>query len=201
MLNRKFRPSKSPTFHILNVVKHFEKVNRLPLIFGFLIIIASCKSTSLKNESEFNMNDESINLFAFVGEKISVTEFDPNEDNTQIVIDSISGDTIRKVRHVMDYGFKNKYKVVRNVFNELKTDTIEFVAYDHYGRPSFEKYKNVILYVSLNMEKGHYYHQKYQYDPVEKSKNGTWRGVDGKSIEKLFMEKKKGVLKARDVFD
>ncbi|WP_405265699.1 hypothetical protein [Cellulophaga sp. Ld12] len=176
-------------------------MNRQTLILGFLIIFISCKSASVKNESEFKINDDSINLYAFIGEKISIEEFDPNENNTQITIDSISGDTIRKVRHVMDYGFRNKFKVVRNVFNELKTDTIEFVAYDHYGRPSFEKYENVMLYISLNMEKGHYYHQKYQYDPVEKSKNGAWRGIDGKSIEKLFMEKKKGVLKAREIFD
>lgn len=95
---------------------------------------------------------------------------------------------MRRVKYVMDSGFKSKYKVVKNVFNNLKTDTIEFVAHDHYGRPRFENYKNVILYISLNKEKGNFYHQKYQFDPVEKTKNGIWRGLKGESIENLFNE-------------
>ncbi len=169
-----------------------------PLI---ILIIASCKSADLKKGAEFKLNNESVNLYAFIGEKISVTEFDPNENNTRIEIDSISGDTIRRVRFVMDNGFINKYKVVKNVFNDLKSDTIEFVAYDHYGRPGFENYKNVILYISLNKEKGNYYHQKYQFDPIEKTKNGTWKGLNGESVEKLFNEKKNGVLTARGLFD
>lgn len=176
-------------------------MNRILAFIGILTMLISCKSTKVGQESEFQMSNNSVNLYAFIGEKISVTEFDPNENNTKIEIDSISGDTIRRVSYVMDSGFKNKYKVVKNVFNDLKTDTIEFVAYDHYGRPGFESYENVILYISLNKEKGNYYHQKYQFDPVKKTKNGTWKGLKGKSIEKLFNEKKKGVLRARGLFD
>lgn len=116
-------------------------------------MLISCKSTKLGQESEFKMEDDSVNLYVFIGEKISVIEFDPNENNTLIEIDSITGDTIRRMSYVMDNGFKNKYKVVKNVFNDLKTDTIEFVAYDHYGRPGFENYNNVILYISLNKKR------------------------------------------------
>ena len=176
-------------------------MNRLIPILGTLLILISCKSTKVEREAEFKMEDDSVNLYAFIGEKISVIEFDPNQNNTQIVIDSITGDTIRKVSYVMDNGFKNKYKVLKNVFNDLKTDTIEFVAYDHYGRPGFEYYKNVILYISLNKDKGHFYHQKYQYDPVEKTKDGTWKGLNGESIEKLFNEKKKRVFQTQGLFD
>lgn len=175
-------------------------MNRIPSILLILIFPFGCKSTSLKKNSEFIMNDATVNLFAFIGEKISVEEFDPNENNTQIVIDSIAGDTIRKVTYVMDNGFKTKYRVLKNVFNELKTDTIEFVAFDHYGRPGFEKYGNVILYISLN-EEGQYYQQKYQFDPVKKSWNGTWKGLNGKSIERLFYDRKKEVLIDRGLFD
>lgn len=173
---------------------------RIPSILLILIFLFGCKSISLKRSSEFIMNDATVNLFAFIGEKISVDEFDPNENNIQIEIDSIYGDTIRKVTYVMDNGFKFKYRVLKNVFNELRTDTIEFVAYNHYGRPSFEQYENVILYISLN-EEGKYYQQKYQFDPVEKSKNGTWKGLDGKSIERLFNDRKREVLIDRGLFD
>lgn len=181
--------------------KTSNKVNRILQVFITLTILISCKSTKVGKQSEFKISDDSVNLYAFIGEKISVIEFDPNENNTRIEIDSITGDTLLRVSYTMDNGFKNKYKVLKNVFNDLKTDTIEFIVYDHYGRPEFENYENVILYVSLNKEKNHYYHQKYQFDPVEKTKNGTWKGLNGKSIEKLFNEKKKGVLTARGLFD
>ena len=36
---------------------------------------------------------------------------------------------------------------------------------------------------------------------VEKTKDGTWKGLKGESIEKLFNEKKNGVLTARGLFD
>jgi len=172
--------------------------NLFPL---FLFVLVSCKSTDIKKNSGFKITNESINLYAFIGEKISVKEFDPNENNTRIEIDSISGDTIRRIIYVMDNGFENKYKVIRNVYNELETDTIEFVAYDHYGRPGFEKYENVMLYLSFNEDKGIYYHQKYIFDPIKKTKNGMWKGLNGESIKKLFNKQKNGYLSARGVFE
>ncbi len=154
----------------------------------------------MKKMSVFKLSNDSVNLYAFIGEKISVTEFDPNEKHTQIKIDSISGDTIRRISFVMDNGFKSKYKVLKNVYNELETDTIDFIAYDHYGKPEFEKYENVMLYLSYSEDKGIYYHQKYIYDPIKKTENGTWQGVNGESIEMLFKKQKKGYLSARGVF-
>ncbi|WP_438424078.1 hypothetical protein [Aquimarina macrocephali] len=151
--------------------------------------------------SKSEINNKSINLYAFIGKKISVTEFNPNENNERKIVDSITGDTLIRKSYIMDNGFKAKYKIVRNVFNDIKTDTIEFLAYDHYGRPGFENYDNVILYISFNKEKEHYYHQKYQFDPVEKTRNGTWKGLKGESIEQLFIDKKKGVFTARGLFD
>lgn len=179
----------------------FENRNHTYTILGILLLLMSCKSTQKVAKSGFQENDEAVNLYAFIGEKIAVMEFDPNENNTEIKIDSITGDSIRTVSYVMDYGFKNKYKVVQNVFNDLKTDTIEFVAYDHYGRPGFENYDYVLLYLSLNKEKGYFYHQKYQFDPVQKTKKGTWKGSHGESIEELFNQKKKGVFTASGLFD
>lgn len=176
-------------------------MSRIIHILVFLIILIGCKSTIVGLKPEFKMNDDSVNLYAFIGEKISVIEFTPYDNNSLNEIDSITGENIQKMSIGLDNGFKIKYKVVKNVFNDLKTDTIEFVAYDHYGRPKFENYQNVILYISFNRKKGHYYHQKYQYDPVLKTKDGTWKGLNGESIEKLFKEKKNGVLTARGIFN
>jgi hypothetical protein len=176
-------------------------MNRILPIFGILIILISCKSTKASKESEFKMSNDSVNLYAFIGEKISMIEFDPNENSERMEIDSITGDTLIFKSFVMDNGFKNKYKVIRNVYNELSTDTIEFVAYDHYGRPAFENYDNALLYLSYNKEKDIYYHQKYIFDPIKKNKNANWKGLNGESIEKLFKKQKNGYLSARGVFD
>lgn len=165
-----------------------------------VLIIISCKSTDIKTKNSFQIQDDTINLYAFIGKKISMTEFDSNEGNTEIEIDSMTGDTATWMRYyVMDRGFKASYKVLSNVFNNLKKDAVNFVVYDHYGKPKFKNYKYVMLYLSLD-DKGDYYHQKYQYDPVKKSKDGNWIGLKGESIEKLFMDKKNGVLKNRGVF-
>lgn len=168
-------------------------------ILIIVIFFISCKSTFVTNDNS-NINT-SVNLYAFIGEKISVTEFNPNIKNKRIEIDSITGDTIRYVSFVMDLGFNNKYKVLKNVFNKIEGDTINFVAYNHYGRPGFENYKHVILYLSKDKKSGAFYHQKYQFDPVKKSKNGIWKGLKGQSIQKLFNKKKEGVLGARGIFD
>lgn len=175
---------------------------RLLTVLGVSISLLSCKSTYDSSKNYFSLKDDSVNLYAFIGEKISVTEFDPNENNVTIVgIDSVTGDTIRRVRYVMDEGFKCKYKVIRNIFNQLENDTIEFEAFDHYGRPAFENHEYVILYLSRRENGSGYYHQKYLFDPVQITSEGVWRGTEGESIEKLFIKQKNGFLTARGVFD
>jgi hypothetical protein len=175
-------------------------MNRILLIFGILILIICCKSIDIKKNSESEKKDRYINLFAFIGEKISVTEFDPDQNNTRIEIDSVSGDTIEHITIAMDYGFKAKYRVVKNIYNNLKKDTIEFVAYDHYGRPKFEDYGSIILYISKGKLGKEYFHQKYQFDPLLINEDGEWEGFNGESIEELFKKKKNGVFKAREIF-
>jgi hypothetical protein len=170
-----------------------------PIII-FLSIVFNSSIAQINEPSDFYLEDKNVSLYAFIGEKISVEEFDPNEKSTRITINPVTKDTIRHVSLITDYAYNVKYKIIKPIFNDLKVDTIEFVAYDHYGRPGFEKNKNVILYISKS-EKGDYYvHQKYQYDPVVQNRKGIWKGENGKSIEKLFNTKKEGVFKARGIF-
>ena len=175
-------------------------MNRTLPIISILILLLSCKSTKVNKESEFNMSNDSVNLYVFLGEKISVTRFDPNENPEEIIeIDSVTGDTLIYSNWVMDNGYRCKYKVLRNVYNEIGSDTVEFEAYDHYGRPAFEYYENVMLSLSFDKEENKYYHQKYIFDPIKKDENGKWEGLKGKSLEKLFTQQK-NELKARGVF-
>ncbi|MFT3911455.1 MAG: hypothetical protein QM737_18675 [Ferruginibacter sp.] len=96
-------------------------------------------------------------LFVFVGKKIEVTEFKPKLDSNEISFNS---------------SFTAKYQILQNVYGDYKKDTIEFVAYDHYGIPAFSKYEYVLLFVSVYH--GKLYHEKYQYFDVYKTKNGRW---------------------------
>jgi len=102
----------------------------------------------------YGVNDSN-RLFVFVGERVSVEQLPPE-------------------RHSMDNGFKAKYAILKKVYGNFPEDTIEFVAYDHYGTPHFSKFKNVLLYVSA--DSGIYYHQKYMYNDVYKTKDGRWAG-------------------------
>ena len=148
--------------------------------------------------------DTSVNLFAFVGEKVSLDEYDPNADYNKplsVEIDSTTGDTVTKRRsYIMDNAFEAKYKVLQPVFNDLKNDTINFKAFDHYGRPAFESHSPVLLYLSKSEDGSYYFHQKYQFDPLFKGKDGLWVGKNSESLKELFILKKKTVFKGRGLF-
>ena len=100
--------------------------------------------------------NDSNRLFVFVGEKILV-------------------EPVPLMRGSMDNGFKAKYVVLRKIYGHFPEDTIEFIVYDHYGTPPFSKFKNVLLFVSA--DSGTYYHQKYMYNDVYKTKDGRWAGT------------------------
>jgi hypothetical protein len=148
--------------------------------------------------------DSTVNLYAFVGEKISVVEFDPNKDGDPDApnkVDTITGDTIGKRSFfIMDRHFYATYKVVHNVFNELKGDSIRFKAFDRYGRPAFELHPTVLLYISKSGDGKSFFHQKGQFDELVKNANGQWVGKNGESLEQLFNVKRKTVFKERGLF-
>ena len=100
-------------------------------------------------------NEKENTLFVFVGQKIEV-KLIPYEQGS------------------MDAGFKAKYKVLQKVYGDYSGNTIEFNAYDHYGEPPFAKFDHVLLFVSEY--EGKFYHQKYTYDPLFKTKDGRWAG-------------------------
>ena len=143
-----------------------------------LLILFSFSYSQKALKIDYYQENENLNLFAFIGEKISIEEFDPNViKEKKIEIDPENGDTIIRKSFIMDRAFKLKYKVIRNLYNDLKVDTIEFVAYDHYGEPSFATLKNVILYISKSEDKSFYYHRKYEFNEIQKTKKNEWIGL------------------------
>lgn len=137
------------------------------------------------------------NLYIFIGKKISIKEFNPNtqqEKRSTKEIDPETEDTLIVVPHsyVMDNAFHCQYSVMKNLMNQLPKETIEFNTYDHYGRPGFEGYENVILYISKN-KNGEFFHQKYIYDAVYKV-GEKWVGLlsspnDHKKLKTMSINK------------
>lgn len=116
-----------------------------------------CKETPaaripLIQKDALNPKENNNNLFVFVGEKISLD---------------------RMVReHTFDEGYTANYKVIQNVYGNYQLDSIKFEAYDHYGYPRFGHYKYALLFVTK--DKQTYCHEKYQFYPLYKTKNGSW---------------------------
>ncbi len=96
-------------------------------------------------------------LFVFIGEKISLEKMDPGYSANGVIYYN---------------GFSGRYKVIKTIFGESPGKEIEFKAYDLYGIPAFSKYKNVMLF--LSMDGGKYFHELYQYFEVFKTKGNRW---------------------------
>jgi len=151
-------------------------------------------------------NERNNTLFAFVGEKLNVH------------LDSAACTDF-------DNAFAARYKVLQRIYGYYSGDTISFMVYDHYGVPAFSAYNHVLLYLSEH--DGKYYHEKYQYDVVNKTIDGQWAGAPkdypnpnikdttlkpvmityesmpaakGFYVKDLFRCKKEGVLTARELF-
>lgn len=173
------------------------------IFFVFVFLLVGCSSLEkyIPIPSNYYQEDKTVNLYAFIGKKLSIKEFDPNEPmNYRTVYDSIARDSIRIERFIMDLGFECSYEVITSVFNELDRSTVNFRAYDHYGEPAFKQYKYVLMYISMSSDSSGYFHQKYQFDPLKKGKSGEWTGLKGESIQSLFQKKKETVFTARELF-
>jgi hypothetical protein len=111
------------------------------------------ESCGRKSPESCGENPGNGKLLIFIGEKISVTE-------------------LPIIHGVYDLHFRARYKILEKVCGDYDKGIIEFFGYDHYGRPAFEKYDPVLLYVSLYEDS--FYHEKYQYSRLYRTKDGRW---------------------------
>jgi CubicO group peptidase (beta-lactamase class C family) len=129
-------------------------------VWAIALVLAGCSTQQTRKpwfaKDRTFKSERKNTLVAFIGEKIEVTEmpYKPGD---------------------FDLRVKAKYKIIQLVYGNYSKDTIEFEAYDHYGTPAFSQFKHVLLYVSNY--KGKYYHEKYQYDDVYKTRDGRWAGT------------------------
>ena len=131
----------------------------IPLFILSVLTISCNNKKPLIKKDESNENEKNNTLFVFVGEKIEVKELPPDTTNYFLV----------------DGKFSARYKILQRVYGNYDNDEIEFTAYDHYGTPDFNNYKNSLLFVSKR--NGKYYHEKYQFHSVYKTKDNRWAGA------------------------
>lgn len=132
-------------------------------VFVLLIIgsIGNCKSQNIKINDPLiakdtsNVRERNNKLFVFVGEKMEITP-----------LPYTPGD--------FDAGIIARYRVIQKVYGDYASDEIEFIAYDHYGTFPFKEFKNVLLFVREH--EGRYYHEKYMFNDVYKTRDGRWAG-------------------------
>ncbi len=96
--------------------------------------------------------------FVFIGKKISLISVQPEDGKISL-----------------DSRFLAKYHIIEPFRGTFNGNEIEFTVFDHYGTPPFSNYNYVLLYVVLH--DGEYYHSKYQYSPLYKTKSGKWAGA------------------------
>ncbi len=126
----------------------------------------------------FSFGQEKPNeTLVFIGSKISLKKVKVDR-SLKTVIDTVivGNDTVynKSTLIPVDEKFIATYHVKEVLRGSYDGDTIEFVVYDHYGRPGFSKFKNVMLFVSEY--KGTYYHQKYRFFDVYKTTDNRWAG-------------------------
>lgn len=96
-------------------------------------------------------------VYIFVGQKLNLV-YEPESYYCDV--------------ETMDSKFKAEYKIIQQQVGKFSKDTISFTVFDHYGRPAFSKYENVLLFVSEYC--GELYHEKYQYFDLYKTVDGRW---------------------------
>jgi hypothetical protein len=84
-------------------------------------------------------------------------------------------------RITMDSSYDAVFKVDSILKGNYKNNTIKFGSSDHYGRPEFCKYKNVVLFL-VKICTGKFVQRKYQYYDCYKTKNNRW-AVPYKTID------------------
>jgi len=101
-------------------------------------------------------------LIIGVMRKRSLQQFEPAFTGVEEGVDYI----------FLDGAFLANYEVLEILKGRYSEPTIEFVAYDHYGRPAFSEFDAVMLYLLKGEEI--IQHIKYEFLPVFELRGGGW---------------------------
>ena len=112
---------------------------------------------------------EDWSVMAFVGNKVFVEERAKPE---YMDIEMPDGSIVTRSLPAFDTRYEARYEILDMVEGSHEELTIDFVAYDHYGRPSFPHINPVLLFVVSHDSE--WVHSKYLYYPVRRTTDGDW---------------------------
>lgn len=115
------------------------------------VLVAACKQPIQKAYDCPPFRD-SLERLVFIGERISVERNDEQD--------------------TMDATFTARYKIIEKVCGDYEDDTVDFTIYDHSGFLAFSNSQKVMLFLVKNS--GSYYHGKYLYYPMYRTKENRW---------------------------
>lgn len=116
-------------------------------------------------------NEKNPEIFIFIGKKIDVSPVKQPRSCYTIGTDPKTKTKIKLLRR-MDSKSKSKYRILKKISKNINFEIIDFVSYDHASMVKYDEFENVLLFVGKYCNE--LIHQKYQYQPVYKMKNGKW---------------------------
>jgi hypothetical protein len=144
-----------------------------------LVILSACSSATSKLELSKKDQDKSTannELIVFIGDKISFKYFPPTPAEKEIerIEDEANAKKtgVQAVRIALSVRMKARYKVLDMISGKDRSQEIDFVAFDHFGKPAFAKRSPVLIYLGIN-DMG-YYQIRGVYAFVYPSKDGRW---------------------------
>jgi len=114
-------------------------------------------------------------LFVFTGKKISIKKVRDFVDNETLIDSIVVNDSVVYVEIpnvIQDYKYKGRFKIIDQFEGNLKEKEIEFVLYNHYGKPKLQKSNIYLLFViKIN---GEYQLLRYAHHRVYETTNGEY---------------------------
>lgn len=164
------------------------KENLLFLILYIVILTSSCNI--LKRE---NATDNEI--YAFVGEKISVKEIKSNTLKLRFIDNN--KDTLFKKRIAYEKRFLAKYLVNKNIYNSIHKDTVEFVTFNENGEiPNFINDKFTLFFIAKTAD-GILYTPGGNYTRITKKRKKFFT-LSGESINSVVFSKLDSIIKFKN---
>ncbi len=129
-------------------------------IFFFAMLqffLLSCKTSNKITYQE----DNQCNLYMFIGEKIEISKIPYKHHQRIKFIECEQGDTLYRRTYMDEEQYLAKYKVIRNIYNNLKTDFVTF----YLTKPDYQNDKFSLIYLSKSAN-GFYYNPNNEYEKV-----------------------------------
>lgn len=142
------------------------------LSFSLQITYSQFSQKTEPCEETITCNEKNPEIFIFIGKKIDVSPVKQSTNCFTIETDPRTQTNFEILETSMDSKFKSKYKILKKISKNITFKIIDFVSYDHASRVRYDEFENVLLFVGKYCNE--LIHQKYQYEPVYKMKNGKW---------------------------